>query len=148
MFLNYYPKLYQGHERWYNLWWPWYNFKVPATSDRSDWKLSFPSKVLSSRLQTWLDWHQKHFNVLGEDEVYLTPSLPQPVKFPGWKMYGRACKQYIFLSCNTSVFNAMPFDGDPFTCQCEKEDTQKRLKGFKFRTLMGRFEMTSWQWRA
>ena len=30
----------------------------------------------------------------------LTPSLPQPVKFPGWKMHGCACKQYIFQSYN------------------------------------------------
>ena len=35
-----------------------------------------------------------------ELESFLTPSLPQPVKFPGWKMHGRACKQYIFRSCN------------------------------------------------
>ena len=28
----------------------------------------------------------------------LTPSLPQPVKFPGWKMHVRASKQYIFRS--------------------------------------------------
>ena len=28
----------------------------------------------------------------------LTPLLPQPVKFPGWKMHVRACKQYIFRS--------------------------------------------------
>ena len=32
--------------------------------------------------------------------VFLTPSLPQPVRFPGWKMLGRACKQYVFQSCN------------------------------------------------
>ena len=31
----------------------------------------------------------------------LTPSLPQPVKFPGWKMHERACKLYIFRSYNT-----------------------------------------------
>ena len=28
----------------------------------------------------------------------LTPSLPQPVQFPGRKVHIRACKQYIFLS--------------------------------------------------
>ena len=26
----------------------------------------------------------------------LFQSMPQPVKFPGWKMHGRACKQYTF----------------------------------------------------
>ena len=52
----------------------------------------------------------------------LTLSLPQPVKFLGWKMHGRTCKQYIFQSCNTSTFNAMKSDENPFTCQCKKED--------------------------
>ena len=32
---------------------------------------------------------------------FLTPSLPHPIKFPGWKMQRRACKQYIFWSYNT-----------------------------------------------
>ena len=32
--------------------------------------------------------------------IYRTPSLPQPVKFPGWMMHGCACKQYIFRSNN------------------------------------------------
>ena len=27
--------------------------------------------------------------------AWITPSLPQPVKFPRWKMHGGACKQYI-----------------------------------------------------
>ena len=36
----------------------------------------------------------------------LTPSLPQPVKFPGWMMRGRACKEYIFLSYIYFQFNA------------------------------------------
>ena len=30
--------------------------------------------------------------------VCLTPSLPQPVKFPCWKVLAQACKQYIFRS--------------------------------------------------
>ena len=30
----------------------------------------------------------------------LTPSLSQPVKFPGGRVHGRACKQYISRSCN------------------------------------------------
>ena len=30
----------------------------------------------------------------------LTPSLPWPVKFSGWKMHGHTCKQYIFHSYN------------------------------------------------
>ena len=44
---------------------------------------------------------------------FLTPLLPQPVKFQGWKMLGRAYKQYIFQSCNTPASNAMHFDENP-----------------------------------
>ena len=47
----------------------------------------------------------------------LTPSLPQPVKFPGRKMHGPAYKQYIFKSCSTATFNAMYSDENPFTCK-------------------------------
>ena len=32
--------------------------------------------------------------------VTLTPSLPQPVKCPGWMVHGRACTEYIFRSYN------------------------------------------------
>ena len=36
----------------------------------------------------------------------------------------RTCKQFIFRSYNTSTFNAMRFDANPFSCQCEKEDKE------------------------
>ena len=39
--------------------------------------------------------------------LMLTPSLPQLVNFPGWKMHGRACKQYIFWSYDTSTLSLM-----------------------------------------
>ena len=48
----------------------------------------------------------------------LNPSLPHPVQFTGWKMHARAFKQYIFLSYNTSTFNAMRFDENPLTHRC------------------------------
>ena len=41
--------------------------------------------------------------------VALTPSLPQPVKFPGGKVHAHACKQYIFRSYSKSNFNAVRF---------------------------------------
>ena len=44
-------------------------------------------------------------------------------------MHGCAWKQYIFRSFNTSTFNAVTFDENPFTRQCEKED--KNAKGFQ-----------------
>ena len=50
----------------------------------------------------------------------LTPSLPQLVKFPGWKVtHTHACKQYIWWSYNKSAFNTMHFDTNPFMCSCE-----------------------------
>ena len=45
----------------------------------------------------------------------LTPSLPQPVKFLGWKVHVRAWKQSISWSCNKSLFNSVGFDEIPFT---------------------------------
>ena len=50
-------------------------------------------------------------------------------------MHGGTCKQYIFRSSDTSTFNAMRFDENPFTHQCEKGD--EMLTGFKFRSFMG-----------
>ena len=37
----------------------------------------------------------------------------------------------------TSIFNSMHFDGDPFTCQCEKED--KKAYGFQILHCHGSF---------
>ena len=55
-------------------------------------------------------------------------------------MHGRACREYIFFwSYDTFTFNTMRFDEDPLICQCKKKKERKRLKGFKFRTLIGRF---------
>ena len=76
----------------------------------------------------------------------LTTSLPQPVKFPGSKMHGRACKQYISRSFDTFAFNAVCFDEIPFRRQCEKED--KMLKGLQFCNFIGCFQVTSWQGRG
>ena len=48
--------------------------------------------------------------------ILLTHSLPQPVTFPGWKLQGRACKQYIFWSLSIillthSLPQPVPFPG-------------------------------------
>ena len=39
--------------------------------------------------------------------LFLTPSLPLPVKIPGWKTHGRAGRQCIFRSYSTSTFSAV-----------------------------------------
>ena len=51
----------------------------------------------------------------------LTPSLRQPVRFPGRNMHGQTADS-IFSGPVTSAFSAARFDENPFTCQCEKED--------------------------
>ena len=121
----------------------------------------------------------------------LTPSLPQPVKFLGWKMHGLTCKRHIFRSYDTSTFNGIfsgpmthllsmayfpvlwhiyfqrhifrsydtsTFNGifsGPMThllstvCTFMKillhasaKKKTRRLKGFKFHTFMGCFQVT------
>ena len=60
-------------------------------------------------------------------------------------MHGRAYKEYYFRPCNTSVFNAMRFGENRFTCQREKED-EKGLRVLKVAPLsVGRFQVTAWQ---
>ena len=46
----------------------------------------------------------------------LTPSLPQPVKFLGWKMHRCTCKQNIFWSYNTPTFNVLGDSGGVVNC--------------------------------
>ena len=77
------------------------------------------------------------FLLLSITALLLTPSLLQPVKFLGWKMHRCACKQYISCSYNTSTFNAMGFQENPFTGQREKRG--KKGMGFKFCTFTGLF---------
>ena len=67
----------------------------------------------------------------------LTPSLPQPLKFPGWMMHGRACKRYIFRSYNIYfpvLFSTLCILMKILSRARAKKKT-KRLKGLKFRTV-------------
>ena len=55
----------------------------------------------------------------------INPFTAPACKISGWKMDGRACKQYIFRSrdtSKTSTYNAMRFHERLSTRQCEKED--------------------------
>ena len=61
-------------------------------------------------------------------------------------MHGRASKQYISRSYNTSTFNAKRFD--EVLSQDSAKKKKKKVEGFKFRTLIGRFQMRSRQWRG
>ena len=42
----------------------------------------------------------------------------------------RKKKEHIFRSCNTSIFNAIRFDEDHFTCQFEKENKKTRVLNY------------------
>ena len=61
--------------------------------------------------------------------LILTPSPPQHVQFPGPNdaRHGRACKQYIFRSCDVCI-SAMRFH-ENLSHASAKQET-KRLKGF------------------
>ena len=52
----------------------------------------------------------------------LNPFTAAHVKFTARKMHERTCKQCIFRSYNTSIFNAICFNENLFTSRCEKEN--------------------------
>ena len=68
----------------------------------------------------------------------LTPSLPQPVKFPGWMMHRSACKQYIFLSYDIYfsmlcvLMEILSRASAKKKKKRKKKEKNKRFKGFKF----------------
>ena len=57
-------------------------------------------------------------------QLYLTPSLPQSVKFPGWKVHtythANSTYKYIYIwrSYNKSTFNTVHFATSPVRCSC------------------------------
>ena len=107
--------------------------KKKEVEEEESWKL-WKQKWLHTQIPESI-WCKKKRQDCNLHRHYLTPSLPQPAKFPGSTMpHGCACKQYIFWSYNTSAFSAIPFQESPFTCQCEKED-RTAFKGFRFCTL-------------
>ena len=85
-------------------------------------------------LQTSADFNTLVWNAI-------TPRLPQPVKFLGWKVHAYMPANTIFggpvSSCNKSTFNAVHFDRNPFTSSCEAG--KKSRNDLKFGTFMGCF---------
>ena len=81
-------------------------------------------------------------NINSEDKK-ISPFTVRACTISGLKDAGThlcTCKHYIFQSFNTSTFNAMHSDENPFTRQCEKEN--KKAYGFKFCTFFRRFYVT------
>ena len=81
-----------------------------------------------------------------QGQKWLTLSLPQRVKFPGRKMRGCACKQYIFWSYSNPLSVLYVFMKILSLASAKKRT--KRLKGIRFRTFIGHFWVISWQWRG
>ena len=152
------------HFRTLDLWFSWRLMRrVWETSraefcldvDKSGCVLGISTGAAGSLLQLWkcnvphAHWTYHWRSYAASDSagwIPLTPSLPQPVKFPGWMVHRCACKQYIFQSCNI-YFQFCAFWGRSFYMPVWKKKT-KRLKSFKFHTFMGWFQMKSWQWRG
>ena len=73
----------------------------------------------------------------------INPFTAQPVKCTGWKMHGRACKQYILRSCNNLLSTLCVLMKILSHTGAKKK--KKRLKYFRFRTFIGRFHLViSW----
>ena len=74
------------------------------------------------------------------DPTCLTPSLPQPVTFTGWKVHAHACKWYIFWSYSKSTFNTACFDKKSFHMLLQKrQKKKKRPNVLNFCTFIGPF---------
>ena len=78
--------------------------------------------------------------LLSTSNVLLNPFSTTICNVSGLKVNGKSLQTVYFLLalCITSTFNAMRFDENPLTCQRENR-RRKRLKGFEFRILIGRF---------
>ena len=100
----------------------------------------------SSQANTSLCARGCWFDCRKRGTLLLTLSLPQPVKCPGWKMHGRACKQYIFWSYNRSTFNAMCSDENLSNMYAGAIKKTKRVWNVAFLWVF--FKMTPWQWRG
>ena len=76
----------------------------------------------------------------------LNPFTAQSLTFPGCKMHGRACKQYIFRSYNPSTFGTMCLM--KILSHASPKRETKRLNGSKFRTFTGRVHVAWRQWKG
>ena len=79
--------------------------------------------------------------------VFLTPSLPQPVKFPAERCTDAPVNS-IFSGSLTHLLSVLCVSMKILSHASAKKQKQKRLKGFKFPTFAGRFQVASWQRRG
>ena len=69
----------------------------------------------------------------------LTPSLPQPVEFPGWKVPAPARRQSILRPYKKSAFKTVRFDDWNSFDMLIRKRKRKMHKDVKFRTFIGLF---------
>ena len=86
--------------------------------------LGLLTRWCKDRTADW-QWHQSEVTLQWYTLCLLTPSLPQPVQFLGWKLYRHACKQYIFQSCNVY------FQCYAFWCAFHTPVWKRRQKGWR-----------------
>ena len=94
------------------------------------WNSLQQSAVVARVLSKWLGVFRP-VNQYGhiKGKRVLTHSLPQLVKFPGWKMITYTTAKSVFDGPVTNLlFNTVHIDSSPFTCSCERE---KRLDWFQ-----------------
>ena len=82
--------------------------------------------------------HSPYSLVLNKRQDILTPSLPQPVEFPGWKVHGRTCKQY-FSGPITHLLSLSTFWCKSFHIPAQKR-RQKGLRISRFALLLAIFK--------
>ena len=120
-------------------------------------KVIFSNRTLKQHVATWegvltnacrMKMAQKRRGQNDVSEKPLTPSLPQPVKFPGWNMDGRACKQDISGPITYRLSMLCLLMEILSHASAEKQNKTKRLKGFKFCTFNARFQVTPPQWKG
>ena len=79
------------------------------------------------------------------DTVYLTPSLPQPLKFVGEKCTDAPANNSLIISDPISHLFSVLCVLMKILSHASARNKTKRQKGFRFPTVIGCFQVTSWQ---
>ena len=93
---------------------------------------------------TWYYIHYHHQN-----DSCINPFTAQTCKISGTKDERTRLKNSMFSGLITNLFQCYAFLWKSFLKPLREEKRKKeRLKDFKFRAFIGRFQVTSWQWRV
>ena len=122
--------------------WLWlverWTLAMPLCANDSGWPLRTWSACGSDYMvQKNLEWNNMYVCICHGMLLWLTPSLPQHVQFPGLMMHEHTCTQYIFRSYN-SYFQCCTFWGGGGSSVVRAPDSW--LKGRGFESLLERRE--------